>query len=109
MTIPRRSNTASHQLPKPESQEALTQLLARRELELAAALQMSEIFSQQIKLQDLLKQGLRIALDVVNAENGSVLLADADKRTLVFYHSIGEKPVPPGTAVPWDEGFAGTV
>jgi hypothetical protein len=36
------SNTASHQLPKPESQEALTQLLARRELELAAALQMSE-------------------------------------------------------------------
>jgi prophage DNA circulation protein len=39
------SNTASHQLPKPESQEALTQLLARRELELAAALQMSEVFS----------------------------------------------------------------
>ena len=109
MTTPRRSNTASHQLPKPESQEALTQLLARRDLELAAALQMSEVFSQQIKLQDLLKQGLRIALDVVNAENGSVLLADTDKRTLVFYHSIGEKPVPPGTEVPWDEGIAGTV
>ena len=109
MTTPRRSNTASQQLPKPESHEALTRLLARRELELAAALQMSEVFSQQIKLEDLLKQGLRIALEVLDAENGSVLLADTDKRTLVFYHSIGEKPVPPGTAVPWDEGIAGTV
>ena len=109
MTTLRLADTASHQLPKPESHEALAQLLARRELELAAALQMSEVFSQKIKLQDLLEQGLRIALDVVNAENGSVLLADTDKRTLVFYHSIGEKPVPPGTAVPWDEGIAGTV
>jgi signal transduction histidine kinase len=109
MTTPRLSDTPSHQLPKPESQEALTQLLARRELELAAALRMSEVFSQEIKLQDLLEQSLHIALDVVNAENGSVLLADPDNRTLVFYHSIGEKPVPPGTAVPWYEGIAGTV
>jgi signal transduction histidine kinase len=109
MTPPQLSDTASYQLPKPESHEVLTQLLARRELELAAARRMSEVFSQQIKLQDLLEQSLRIALHVVNAENGSVLLADTDKQTLVFYHSIGEKPVPPGTAVPWDEGIAGTV
>ncbi len=109
MTTPRLSDIVSEQLPKPESQEALTRLLARRELELAAALRMSEVFSQEIKLQDLLEQSLHIALDVVNAENGSVLLADAENRTLVFYHSIGEKPVPPGTAVPWYEGIAGTV
>ena len=70
---------------------------------------MSEVFSQEIKLQDLLEQSLHIALDVVNAENGSVLLADTENRTLVFYHSIGEKPVTPGTAVPWSEGIAGTV
>ena len=109
MTTRRLSDIVSEQLPKPESQEALTRLLARRELELAAALRMSEVFSQEIKLQDLLEQSLHIALDVVNAENGSVLLADAENRTLVFYHSIGEKPVPPGTAVPWYEGIAGTV
>jgi signal transduction histidine kinase len=78
-------------------------------MELAAARRMSEVFSQQIKLQDLLEQSLHIALDVVNAENGSVLLADTEKRTLVFYHSIGEKPVPQGTEVPWDQGIAGTV
>ena len=38
-----------------------------------------------------------------------MLLADSDNRTLVFYHSVGEKPVSPGTAVPWYEGIAGTV
>ena len=109
MTTPRLPDTASHQLPQPESQEGLTQLLARRELELAAAQRMLEVFSQETKLQDLLEQGLHIALDITNAENGSVLLADTDTRALVFYHSIGQKPVPPGTAVPWDEGIAGTV
>ena len=109
MTTPRLSDITFTQSPKPESQEDLTRLLARRELELAAALRMSEVFSQEIKLQDLLEQSLHIALDVVNAENGSVLLADNENRTLVFYHSIGEKPVPPGTAVPWYEGIAGTV
>ena len=109
MTTPRLSDAASHHLPQPESHEALTQLLARRELELTAARRMSEVFSQHIKLQDLLEQGLHIALEVVNAENGSVLLADTDNRTLVFYHSIGQTPVPPGTEVPWYEGIAGTV
>jgi signal transduction histidine kinase len=109
MTPPRLSDPASHQSLNPESQEALAQLLARRELELAAALRMSEVFSQEIKLQDLLEQSLHIALDVVNAENGSVLLADLDNHTLVFYHSIGQQPVPSGTALPWDEGIAGTV
>ena len=109
MTTPRLSDSSPHQLPQPTSHDTLTQLLARRELELAAAMRMSEVFSQEIKLQDLLEQSLHIALDVVNAENGSVLLADPDNHTLVFFHSIGEKPVPQGTAVPWHEGIAGTV
>ena len=109
MTTPQLADAASRESSKPETHDALTQLLARRELELAAARRMSEVFSQQITLPDLLEQSLRIALQVVNAENGSVLLADTDKRTLVFYHSIGEKPVPPGTAVPWDAGIAGAV
>ena len=87
----------------------LARLLARRELELAAAQRMSEVFSQQTRLQDLMAKALHIALDVVDAANGSVLLADSEKHQLVFYHSIGDKPVPPGTAVPWDQGIAGTV
>jgi signal transduction histidine kinase len=78
-------------------------------MELAAAQRMSEVFSQKIKLQDLMAQALQIALEVVDAENGSILLAEPEARQLVFYHSIGAQPVPPGTAVPWDEGIAGTV
>jgi signal transduction histidine kinase len=94
---------------EPGKPNGLARLLARREMELAAAQRMSEVFSQQIKLQDLMAQALRIALDVVNAENGSILLADPETHTLVFYHSIGDKPVQSGTTIPWDEGIAGTV
>jgi signal transduction histidine kinase len=103
MTTPRLSSDPS----STTDSDAQGKLLARRELELAAAMRMSEVFSQKIRLQDLLEQALRIALEVV--ENGSVLLADPEKQTLVFYHSIGEKPVPFGTEVPWDAGIAGTV
>ena len=98
--------------PSPASAEtpdSIAKTLARRELELDAARRISEVFSQKIKMQDLLEQSLRIAVDVVDAENGSILLADPDKKTLVFYYSIGEKPVTAGTAVPWYEGIAGTV
>src|SRR5207253_9923937 len=70
---------------------------------------MSQGFSQQIRLQELLEQSLRLALHVVKAENASVLLADTDKQTLVFDHSIGEQPVPLGTAMPLDAGIAGTL
>jgi signal transduction histidine kinase len=38
-----------------------------------------------------------------------VLLALPDKQQLVFRHSIGEKPVQPGTTIPWDQGIAGAV
>ena len=56
-----------------------------------------------------MEQALRIALDIVDAENGSVLLVDQETQTLVFYQSIGEKPVSPGTSIPWNEGIAGSV
>lgn len=109
MTTPRTSDALAPSTAKHDSPDSLARMLARRELELAAAQRMSEVFSQKIKLQDLLEQSLRIALDVVDAENGSVLLADLEKKTLTFYHSIGERPVPSGTEIPWDEGIAGTV
>jgi signal transduction histidine kinase len=36
-------------------------------------------------------------------------LADADREQLVFYYSIGDKPVAHGTAIPWTRGIAGAV
>jgi signal transduction histidine kinase len=109
MTRPRSTGRKKVSPAKEMENGRLARLLARREMELAAAQRMSEVFSQQIKLEDLMAQSLRIALDVVDAENGSILLAEPDAGRLVFYHSIGSQPVPPGTAVPCDEGIAGTV
>jgi signal transduction histidine kinase len=83
--------------------------LSQREKELAAAQRISEALSQRIKLQDLIEQALRTTLDVLDAENGSLLLADVETQQLVFYHSIGDKPVPHGTVIPWTQGIAGAV
>jgi signal transduction histidine kinase len=83
--------------------------LSHREKELAAARRISEALSQRIKLQDLIEEALRTTLDVLDAENGSLLLADSDSEQLVFYHSIGDKPAPQGAAIPWKEGIAGSV
>jgi signal transduction histidine kinase len=54
-------------------------------------------------------QTLDTALKAVNAEGGSILIADASSQQLINYRSVGEKPVPPGSAVPWNYGIAGAV
>jgi len=79
------------------------------ERELAATQWISQALSPRMKLQDLIEHALRTTLDVLNAENGSILLADADREQLVFCHSIGDKPVPHGTAISWTRGIAGAV
>jgi hypothetical protein len=48
---------------------------------------MAEVFSHKIKLQDLLDHALTIALGVVNAANGSILLADPDQQELIVDNS----------------------
>ena len=87
----------------------IKKMYLQRERELAAARCISEALSQRMKLQDLVEQALRTTLDVLNAENGSLLLADADREQLVFRHSIGDKPVPLGTVISWTRGIAGAV
>lgn len=83
--------------------------LLQRERELEAARRISQALSQHIKVGELVEKALRTTLDVLGADAGSVLLADPKSQKLVFRHSIGEKPVPIGTAIPWDQGIAGAV
>jgi signal transduction histidine kinase len=92
-----------------ERLRVIKKMYLQREKELAAAQCISEALSQRMKLQDLIEQALRTALDVLNAENGSLLLADDDRERLVFCHSIGDKPVPLGTVISWTRGIAGAV
>ena len=104
------SEHSSITVPHDAERFRVTQeLLLQREKELAAAQRISGALSQRMKLQGLIEQALRTTLDVLNAENGSLLLADADREALVFYHSIGDKPVPHGTVIPWTQGIAGAV
>jgi signal transduction histidine kinase len=92
-----------------ESFLVIKSMYLQREKELVAVQRISEALSQRMKLQDLIEQALRTTLDVLNAENGSLLLADPDRERLVFCHSIGDKPVPLGTVIPWTRGIAGAV
>jgi signal transduction histidine kinase len=77
--------------------------------ELETALLISQRLSQHSRLEDLIVQTLHTALEAVNAESGSILIADPASHQLVYYRSVGEKPVPPGSAVPWYHGIAGAV
>ena len=78
--------------------------------ELTAALKLSRALSQHVDVDTLVERALRTALDVVDADAGSVLLANPETKELVFRHVIGEKAnVLLGHAIPWDQGIAGTV
>ena len=102
-TVPSETATQADELRR--AQDALS----RCQKQLSAAQRISEALSQRIKLQDLIEQALRTTLEVLDAENGSLLLADAETKQLVFYHSIGDKPVPQGVVIPWTQGIAGSV
>ena len=87
----------------------MKKMYLQRERELAAVQRISEALSQRMNLQDLIEQALRTTLEVLNAENGSLLLADVDRKQLAFYYSIGDKPVAHGTVINWTRGIAGAV
>ncbi|MEC4674168.1 MAG: GAF domain-containing protein, partial [Nitrospirota bacterium] len=85
------------------------QQLQRREREIDAAQKISQALFQHLDVEDLVEQALKIALEVVSAQAGCVLLSNVETKELVFYHSIGEKAPANGTSFPWDKGIAGSV
>lgn len=95
----------SHEFPD----RAIQDQLSRKERELEAVRRISLSLFQHLRLEDLVKRALSTALEVVNAEAGSVLLADPSTKELVFAYSIGLRPVPKGTSIPYDRGIAGSV
>lgn len=82
---------------------------AHYKTQLEAVERISHALFQSIDLDQLVETTLKIALQEVDAEAGSILLADPEKEELVFHYSIGEKPVPRGTAIPWNKGISGSV
>jgi signal transduction histidine kinase len=81
----------------------------RKDRQLEAARRITEALFEHLTSDELAARALRTALDVVQAECGSILLADPASQQLIFRHSIGKSPVKVGTAIPWNGGIAGTV
>src|SRR6476646_4626219 len=81
----------------------------RCEREIEAATRISRALFEHLTLDELVVKALQIAIEVVNAECGSILLADPPAEQLIFHHSVGNSSVPSGSAFQWDKGFAGTV
>lgn len=82
--------------------------LLRCEREIEAATRITSALFEHLALDELVVKALQIAIEVVNGECGSILLADQASEQLIFHHSIGIASVPSGTTIPWDQGLAGT-
>jgi signal transduction histidine kinase len=89
--------------------KAETSELLHYKTQLEAVERISQTLFQSFDLDELVETTLRIALEEVGAEAGSILLADSENEELIFQYSIGDKPVPRGTAIPWDKGISGAV
>jgi two-component system, cell cycle sensor histidine kinase and response regulator CckA len=77
---------------------------------LKAIRRLSEALFQYTDVDDLIRQTLHVALDVIGADAGSVLLADAARKQLVFRYVVGETASAlQEVGIPWDEGIAGAV
>ncbi len=86
------------------------QRLVQRERQLEAVRRICQALSQQIHSDTLIEQTLRTALDTVDAEAGSILLADLKSKRLVFRHVVGDKAeLLRDLTIPWDKGLAGAV
>jgi signal transduction histidine kinase len=83
--------------------------LQQQHNQLEAVQRVSQALFRTIDLDQLVETTLRTALDEVSAKAGSILLADVHTKQLVFQYSLGEKPVPRGTTIPWDKGISGAV
>lgn len=98
--------------PEDGVEEVLADGDLRRAREMApfdAVERISHALFQTLDLDELVETTLRIALEEVDAEAGSILLADAQRAHLVFQYSIGASPVARGTSIPWDKGISGAV
>jgi signal transduction histidine kinase len=83
--------------------------LKRREKELDAVRRISQALFQHLPLDEIVEKALSLALEVVNAEAGSVILANHQNKELVFLHSIGSTAPQAGKTFAWDKGIAGWV
>jgi len=97
--------------------ERLEEALEQRNRQLAAVFQITSALYARAKeglrapaLDELLQETLQVALDVVNADAGTLYLANPERQTLVLRYVVGEKAEQlQGMEIPDDKGVAGEV
>lgn len=95
---------------RQDNRRALDVWFARRARQMEAAILISQSFFEHVSVEALLEEVLTTALKVVNAQAGSILLADPERQELVFRYGVKESAKGLlGTAIPWDQGIAGAV
>lgn len=103
------SDPSSPPIQRRSARRAEDRRLYAMKRELDAACRVSEFLSQVRSPDELIARALEVVVEVMDAEGGSILLADREKRELVFRHSIGVRPATVGASIPWDKGIAGAV
>ncbi len=95
---------------RQDSRRQLDLWFARRARQMEAAILISQSFFEHLSVEELLEEVLCTALKVVNAQAGSILLADSETQQLVFRYGVKENSKGLlGTAISWDQGIAGAV
>lgn len=90
--------------------ERLQARLAQRDRQLAAIHRITAALRTLTKVSDVVQEALRVSLEVVEAQDGSVLLYNPDKNKLVFAYVLGEKAAElTGMELDPHQGIAGAV
>lgn len=71
------------------SADQLRQLLEQRDRQIAAVHEISSALSARTHLDELLQETLRVSMECVYAQAGSIILHDPDKDKLVFRYVVG--------------------
>lgn len=83
--------------------------LRRVDRELQAVRQTSEALLPLLDPDEIMQKALDTALAVVEAESGSLFIADSQLKELVVRYSIGATSFRPGIVIHWNHGLVGTV
>ncbi len=90
--------------------EQLRQRVNQLQRQLDAVRRIAVELSRQTEIRQIVKTALDVAMDVVEAEAGSVLLYDPDRGKLVFEYVVGEAAdTLTGTTLDTTQGIAGRV
>ena len=101
------------QLLPAEEISSLRERLRRRDRELGAIRRLQAALNARIRLDELEREALHVAIELAEASGGTIYLHDAHRQTLIFKHVVGATEEITrrlqGLEMPDDRGISGEV